>query len=98
MTLKQVIADLDKIDSSLTICAGRSPAWTSASAVDLVPAHQAPGALKLPYFLEVAVAKDVLRAWSFARGGRMPSLAKKCEALIYYAENDAYILPKHERS
>jgi hypothetical protein len=46
--------------------------------------------------LEVTVAKNVLRAWSYARLGSVPDLAQRCAAIIYYAENDAYILPEHE--
>ncbi len=96
-TLEQIIDNLNRIDDSMTICASRSVEWSPLSKAELCTSDQVNRECKLPYFLEVAVAKNVLRAWSFARGGSVPSLAKKCEALIYYAENDAYILPEHER-
>ena len=44
----------------------------------------------MEYFLEIETAKDVLKAWSFMRGGRLPTTDEKLSAIIYYAENDAY--------
>jgi hypothetical protein len=96
MKLEQIIADLENTSNSLTICAAKSPQWSRTSEAELCPSEQVPRGCKLPYFLEVSVAKNVFKAWSFARNGRIPTIAKKCEALIYYAENDAYILPEHE--
>lgn len=96
MTLEEIIDRLDSLDDSLTICAARSPEWSPDSEAELQPALDHPAEWKLPYFLEVSVAKDVLRAWSFARGGRTPDLPNKCKAVIYYAENDAYLLPEEE--
>jgi hypothetical protein len=93
MTLEEIIGRLDDLDNSLTICAERSPDWSRASEAELCPAAEAPSVCQFPYFLEVAVAKNVLRAWSFVRAGQVPDLAQKCEAVIYYAENDAYLLP-----
>src|ERR1700728_4197541 len=97
MNLVEVIGKLEELDNSLTICASRSPNWTPNSEADLCPAANVPSGCRLPYFLEVSVAKNVLRAWSYVRAGRVPDLAQKCEAIIYYAENDAYILPEHEQ-
>jgi len=93
MTLEDAIRDLDSLDNSLTICAARMPKWTRMSEAVLCPATQA-HVCRLPYCLEVSVAKDVLEAWSFMRDGRVPNLAEKCEAIIHYAENDAYLLPE----
>jgi hypothetical protein len=92
MTLEDIIDNLDKLDDSLTICAARSPDWAPASEADLCPASAIQNC-RYPYFLEVSVANNVLRAWSLVRGGQIPDLANKCEAIIYYAENDAYLLP-----
>ena len=93
MTLEDVIHDLETLENTLTICVQRFPVWTCSSEAALVVHADVPGRNNFPYFLEVYVAKDVLRAWSFARDGKTPNLAEKCEALIYYAENDAYLLP-----
>lgn len=93
MTLGEIIAHLDQFDDSLTVCASRTPDWTPDSEAELCLASAAPNACTLPYFLEIAVAKDVLRAWSFARGGAIPDHKSRCHAIIYFAENDAYCLP-----
>ena len=96
ITLEQLISKLDSIDNSLTICAAKSPDWMPNSEAELCSANHVPQGCRLPYFLEVSVAKNVLRAWSFARGGRVPDVSQKCQAIIYYADNDAYLLPEHE--
>ena len=44
-------------------------------------------------FLEIEVAKDCVRAWSLHRKGKKPTLKDKCEAIIYYAQNDAFLPP-----
>jgi hypothetical protein len=94
MKLEEIINNLDNLDNSLTICASKTPIWTPSSEADVYPARQVPLGARLPYFLEVGVAKNVLRAWSYARGGQLPNLAQRCEAIIYFAENDAYLLPE----
>ena len=93
MTLQEAVNRLDELDDALTICVARSPLWSGTSEALLCPNELSAGESPLPYFLEVAVAKDVMRAWSYARGGRVPTLTESCEALIYFAENDAYLLP-----
>jgi hypothetical protein len=58
--------------------------------VVLVPAGgEAPGGWT--YVLELWVAREVLEVWSAWRGGRVPSLAEACAAVVYYVENDAYL-------
>ena len=96
-TLEEIINDLDNLDNSLTICASKTPLWTPRSEAEIHPARQVALGTRLPYFLEVSVAKNVLRAWSHVRGGKLPNLAQKCEAIIYYAENDAYLLPQKNK-
>ena len=44
----------------------------------------------LAYLLEVAVAHDVLRVWSSWRDGRQPTPEQAANAIIYYAQQDAY--------
>jgi hypothetical protein len=93
VTLQQIISDLERLDGDLTICAAKTPVWTESSAAVLCRPDVGAAEFPLPYFLEIAVAKDVLRAWSHLRGGRIPTITERCEAIIYYAENDAYLLP-----
>ncbi len=94
MTLEQIVARLDELDDGFTICAAGSPSCTPQSPAELYHSSDVPDRCELPYFLEVSVAKNVLHAWSYARSGKIPDLRDKCRALIYYAENDAYMLPE----
>lgn len=96
--LRDIIARLEKLNDDDVICVEGRPSWTSAS-----PAYLVHVPLDLPpedrrpiqdYFLEVFVARDVLEGWSLMRDGRQPSLDESCEALIYYALNDAPMLPE----
>jgi hypothetical protein len=88
VTLLDVIARLHEFDDELTIYAERDPEWTQSSraVVALEPEHDG-----LAPVLEVAVAKDVLRAWSKLRRNRLPSLRERYEAVLYYALNDAHL-------
>lgn len=97
MKLSEIIRNLEGLDNSLTICAARTPDWAAESEAELCPSHLRAEECRLPYFLEVSVAKDVLRAWSFARSGAVPAHEQRCRAIIHYAENDAYLLPEHGR-
>ena len=45
----------------------------------------------MSYLLEVSLAKEVVQVWSEWRDGRRPTAIDKCEAVIYYAEHDAYL-------
>jgi len=96
MTLFEIIRNLESLDDNLTICAARSPEWTEDSNAILTQSYIAAADCPIPYFLEVSVAKDVIRAWSHARSGRVPTSHECCEALIYYATNDAYLLPAND--
>ena len=42
------------------------------------------------YLLEVAVAEDVLSVWSSWRDGRQPTREQAANAIIYFAQQDAY--------
>jgi hypothetical protein len=45
----------------------------------------------MEYFLEVPIAKEVLRVWEDWRNGKKPTLNEKFQAIVYYAVKDAYI-------
>jgi len=45
----------------------------------------------MEYLIEVETAKDVLKAWSFMRDGRVPSVLEKVIAILYYAKNDSFL-------
>jgi hypothetical protein len=50
----------------------------------------APSHPTFSYFLEVEIAKDVIRVWSSWRGGAEPTPEQATRAVIHYAEHDAY--------
>jgi hypothetical protein len=45
------------------------------------------------YLLEVSLAREAIKVWSDWREGRIPSSDDKVEAVIYFAERDAYLPP-----
>jgi hypothetical protein len=100
MTLMDVARQLDSLNDDDVITCADEGHWNPQSAAGLlrVKRFDLPGQDRsIPnYFLEVFIAKEVLVVWRAWRGGREPSIADKCEALIYYAKNDAYI-PLEER-
>lgn len=91
MTLADLMERLDSLDDGLTIYADKNPAWSadSPAAVYLEP-EDGRAAEGMSYLLEVELAKDVVRTLSGWRDGREPTTLEKCEAVIYYAEHDAF--------
>jgi len=90
LTLRDVIEQLGEFGDDETIYA-ESPTPTALAAVATEPADGAPPAAGLEYLLEVVAAReaiDVRQAW---RPGREPTLEDKLEAVLYYAENDAWL-------
>jgi hypothetical protein len=90
-TLAALVALLpDGLDDRCCIFAARPwHAGSAAAAVVVDEDFKPPTEIKesgLDYFLEVAVANEVLEAIA----NRQASPADRCDLLIYYAENDAY--------
>jgi hypothetical protein len=90
MTLSSIIANLESVDGARTIVAKRP--WTAGSTARLVSLTDdgriPSGVLRdgLEYFLEVSIALDDVLG---SRADRL-SPTQRREAVIYYAENDAY--------
>ncbi len=95
MTLADLMEQLDSLDDDLTIYAGKNPDWSANSPAVVLPEPEDGGvpdeARGMSYLLEVFLAQEVVQAWSEWRDGRKPTAIDKCEAVIYYAENDAYL-------
>jgi uncharacterized RDD family membrane protein YckC len=94
MALSELLEKLDEFDDNLTIYAERDPEW-SANSRAIVSSQSKDGDVidarkDLSYFLEVDIAKEVIEMWKESCGHK-PSAEDKCRAVIYYAENDAYI-------
>ena len=45
----------------------------------------------LDYFLEVELAKEAIQVWQTWRNGKSPNKFEKYQAVVYYAEHDAYL-------
>src|SRR5688500_10034958 len=95
MTLAQVIESLDSFDAEQTIYvqADKPVSVDSTSVVDYETddGDQPASAAGMQYFLEVHLTRDAIFVWSRWRGGRLPSLSEKFDAIAHYAENDAYL-------
>jgi hypothetical protein len=102
VTLQEAIARLDQLDDEATLyVAGRSDEWTAESdtgvGIALLSEDEATGrvietrpaeAEGRTYFLEVAIAKEILAGWA-ANQTCEPSLKERVDRVIYYARFDA---------
>lgn len=92
MTLHDVISKIDEFDEDQTIYL-RHP-WThdSTAMVEFEPDDGGLPSevveLGLGYFVEVAVAREVLEDWE-SELSTPPAVNEQCERLIQYAVNDA---------
>ena len=91
LTLRDVITRLDEFGDDVTIYVERpDPAARAVVAMEPEDGGVPPEASGLVYFLEVQLAKeaiDVLRA----RSERAPTADETFAAVIYYAQNDAWL-------
>ena len=94
-TLGELLASIEQLDDDLTIYVAGGPDWTESSqAVAALEPDEGglPSETRgMECLIEVAVAKEVLQVWQQWRGGQIPSTTEKCEAVIYYAQHDAYL-------
>jgi hypothetical protein len=92
MPLAALLERIDNISNDLTIYITDTSQLSSTSAT---VAQQEPtdGAAppSMRYLLEVPLAREAIKVWSDWREGRVPSSDDKVEAVIYYAEHDAYL-------
>jgi hypothetical protein len=92
MKLIEAIGDLGCLDDGSTIYAAEP--WTPDSPAVVLPEPDAKGVqveahgLRMQYFLEVVVARDILEGWA-VNLEREPTLQEKCARLILYAITDA---------
>lgn len=95
MALLDALAKIDEFDEEATIYAAKPWSPTSATVIAVEGEETANKAIHdgLAYLLEVSIARDVIEVWSEWRGGRVPSDDERCEAVIHYAINDAYLQP-----
>ena len=90
MTLKDIVASLDRLDGDSTIYAAQPWTADSAALVRREPDSGDPADAaqqRMDYFLEVAIAQEVMHEWVATRPDA--GLLARCERLIAYAINDA---------
>ncbi len=85
--LISLISGLGDLDPAAVIYAAKP--WTAASVAVVLNNDEPPE--RLPYLLEVELAQDAVEVWSEWRGGRTPTPIEKLQAIVHYAEFDAYI-------
>lgn len=95
MKLIDIANELESLDDNYVITCSGKPNWSPDSSASLVLVEEfsePSNDVFIPnYFLEVFIAKEVLDVWKNWRNERIPTADERCEALIYYAKNDAYI-------
>lgn len=91
-TLSELLLSARELDPEATVFAERpwredSRAMLVSAAVDEV--RDEPNGMA--YLLEVELAREVLEVWSAWRNGEEPTLAESVEAVVHYAEHDAFL-------
>jgi hypothetical protein len=90
-TLRDVVKVLDELDDDDgTIYTDGSSSAARATIVTNAAVEGARAA-GLRYFLEVALAKDVVAVWRQWRDPAEPTVDDKLLAISYYATHDAYL-------
>jgi len=92
MTLRDVIARLDEFKDDETIFAeSATPTAQAVVAVEAADGSSPSGAVGLRDLLEVPLAREAIEVWRAWRPGQTPSLEDKLEAVMFYAEHDAWL-------
>lgn len=87
-TLGEIVARLSEGDGGVILI--RRPLCGRATDAVVVRAGE-PRPAGFEYLLEVDIASEVIEVWTSWRAGRSPTVDEACEAVIHYAENDAYL-------
>jgi hypothetical protein len=97
MNLRDILDDLDNFEDNYTIFLDDRFGWTEFSDAQIIENNnKTVKKINYPYFIEISVIKNILSAYKYARNGRVPNLNDKCRAVLYYADNDAYLIPENE--
>nr|WP_294944760.1 hypothetical protein [uncultured Mucilaginibacter sp.] len=93
-TLENIISRIDSFSDEMILFVVKDESWKPSSTslvyhfdTDEVGPFVIDGA---EYFLEVALVKDVMEVWKDWTSAQHPPLAELVEAVIHYAEYDAY--------
>jgi len=95
-TLAEIIKDVENFDDDSLIYAEKNTTWEMNSPASLIEVDryaeddpEPPD--NMTYFISVGTAKEVLEVWRRWREGKRPTEKERFEAIVFYAENDAYI-------
>lgn len=98
MTLEDVVANLGSFDNEHSIYATRIKGQWRAGSIAFVMREPEDGKLmqllsggEAEYLLEISLAKEIIEVWKHWRPHAEQTIADKLEAIVYYAENDAYL-------
>jgi hypothetical protein len=97
-TLRSIIKDINSFDENLNIIVyaeKKDKVWdqNSNALVLLEDLEESKSSRKerFLYFLEVYLIKEVIEVWKEWSDNLNPDIEELCDAVIYYAENDAYL-------
>lgn len=85
--LRRLLHQPDALPSNAVVYARRP--WAPGADAVVCDENDAPAGYD--YLLEVDLVRDVLRVWTAWRGGVSPTPEDAAEAVVYYAERDAYL-------
>jgi hypothetical protein len=89
--LERIISGIEEFDEELVMYAPAGIPVSPETPVYLVDEELAEPPAGTEYVLEISLMKDVIKVWSAWRNGAVPSIPQACEAVLYYAERDAYL-------
>jgi hypothetical protein len=92
MELKDAILSLSNLQDHTFIYVPEGDAELNATTPVMLAGYEVPRPAGWRYFLEIPTAREVLEVWSSWRDNRVPSTDEACDAIIYYADHDAYII------
>lgn len=89
--LGRIIAEIEGFDDGLTVYAPAGVAVSPETPVYLVDEEAEEPPAGSEYVLELSLVKNVIKVWSAWRDGAVPTVPQACEAVLHYAEHDAYL-------
>ena len=89
--LERVISGIEGFDEELAVYAPAGIPVTPETPVYLVDEEIAEPPGGMEYVLEISLIKNVIKVWSAWRDGAVPSISQACDAVLHYAERDAYL-------
>jgi hypothetical protein len=88
--LEQLVRELGEFGDELVLFAPAGSAVTSQTSIYLIDEEAEEPPAGTDYLLEVRTLKNVLKVWSAWRNGAKPTTEQACEAVLWYADHDAY--------